>query len=81
MRKYGKGLGAEFALAIKEGLVNQPFTSYDLKEFALSKGWKPSPHYISVLLANGASKTHSPTYGKYFVSIGNGFYMLSELAK
>jgi len=81
MSKYGSGLNVEFAHTVKLGLINEPFNSSDVKNFAISKGWKPSPNYISVLLANGASEKHSLTYKKYFTSVGNGLYMLSDLAK
>lgn len=80
MPKYGSGLNIEFAYAVNWGLVNEPFTTYDVEKFALSKGWKPSPNYILVILTNGASEKYSPTYKKYFISVGNGFYMLSDLA-
>lgn len=81
MPKYGRGLNIEFAHAVKEGVVKEPFATCDVENFALSMGWKPSPHYISVLLPNGASEEHSLTYKKYFVSVGNGYYTLSDLAK
>lgn len=81
MTKYGNGLNVEFAHAVKLGLINEPFSSSDVKNFAISKGWKPSPKYISVMLANGASEKHSLTYKKYFTTVGKGLYMLSDLAK
>lgn len=81
MSKYGNGLSFEFASAVKQGLINQPFNSNDVKEFAKGKGWKPSPNYISVILVNSASEKHSLSYKKYYISIGNGLYKLSDLAK
>jgi hypothetical protein len=81
MPKYGKGLGVEFAHAVKLGLINEPFTTADIDKFARSRGWKPSPNYIAALLANGSAEKHSPTYKKYFTSVGNGAYILSNLAK
>jgi hypothetical protein len=47
------------------------------------KGWTPEPpeEYIVVTLANGASEIHSPTYKKYFISVGEGLYNLREQYK
>jgi hypothetical protein len=81
MAKYGRGLNIEFVCAIKAGEVRAPFNTEDVREFAKRKGWKPSEKYISVLLPNGASESHSPTYQKLFTSIGNGMYVLSDEAK
>ena len=81
MSKYGKGLNVEFTKAVKQGLVNEPFDTNDIKNFALSKGWNPSPKYLSVALANGAAESHSLTYKKYFTSLGNGLYVLSDFGK
>lgn len=80
MNKYGDGLNIEFVRAVKQGLVQQPFCTDDVRAFAHSKGWNPSEHYVQVLLANGASQLHSLTYKKYFKSLGDGQYTLSELA-
>jgi hypothetical protein len=81
MPKYGRGLNIEFVCAVKAGEVRIPFNTGDIREFAKRKGWKPSEKYISVLLPNGAAESHSFTYQKLFVSIGNGMYELSDLAK
>jgi hypothetical protein len=81
MAKYGVGLNLEFVNAVKAGEVKIPFNTEDVRRFAKRKCWKPSEKYIMVLLPNGSSNTHSPTYNKLFVSIGNGMYILSEKAK
>lgn len=80
MSKYGDGLNIEFARAVKNGQISEPFTKADVEQFAVSNRWYPSPNYIKVMLANGASATHSLTYKKYFESLGNGEYRLSKLA-
>ena len=81
MRKYGDELNVEFARAVKEGQIPEPFTKNDVAHFASYKGWNPSSRYINVLLPNSSSLTHSSTYKKYFVALGDGLYQLSELAK
>jgi len=81
MAKYGRGLNIEFICAVNAGEVQEPFNTEDVREFAKLKGWKPSEKYISVLLPNGSSESHSPTYQKLFVSVGNGMYILSDIAK
>ena len=80
MAKYGDGFGIEFARAVKIGLIHQPFTTQDVKWFAQYKGWNPPEQYMNVLLANGSSENHSLSYKKYFRSMGNGQYVLSDLA-
>lgn len=81
MPKYGRGLNIEFVCAVKEGYIKEPFNTEDVRVFAKIKGWNPSEKYVSVLLPNGASKLHSHTYRKLFVSVGNGMYILSDIAK
>ncbi|WP_025436198.1 hypothetical protein [Peptoclostridium acidaminophilum] len=81
MAKYGRGLNIEFVAAVKNGEINEPFCTKDVRDFAKNRGWNPSEKYIAVLLPNGASDEHSQTYKKLFVSIGNGLYILSDLAK
>lgn len=76
--KYGKGLGKEFALAILNGEVSEVFNTDELRKFIVRKGWNPADSYVSVLLANSSSTTHSKTYPQYFKSIGNSEYMLSD---
>lgn len=65
MSKYGRGLNIEFACAVKAGEIQEPFRTADVREFAKSKGWKPSEKYISVLLPSGSAESHSSTYRKY----------------
>lgn len=81
MAKYGRGLNIEFVCAVKADEVQVPFKTEDVRKFAKRKGWKPSEKYISVLLPNGSAESHSPTYQKLFISIGNGMYILSDAAK
>lgn len=81
MKKFGEGLNIEFLKAVKMGQIKEPFSREDVAKFAEMKGWKPSRHYINVMLANGFSQTHSLTYKKYFTSIGNGQYICSELGR
>ena len=80
MAKYGDGFGIEFVRAVKQGLIKQPFSTQDVRWFAQYKGWNPPDQYMNVLLANGSSENHSLTYKKYFKSLGNGQYELSDLA-
>jgi hypothetical protein len=81
MAKYGRGLNIEFVCAVKAGEVPEPFNTEDVREFSKRKGWKPSEKYISVLLPNGSSESYSLTYQKLFVSVGDGMYNLSDIAK
>lgn len=80
MKKFGDGLNIEFVRAVKSGVIAEPFCTYDVLLFAKTKGWDPSIRYINVMLANGSSQTHSLTYKKYFVRVGQGKYALSDLA-
>ena len=81
MAKYGAGFSIEFARAVKQGMIQEPFGLEDVRRFAEMKGWNPSENYLNVVLPNGSSDRHSPTYKKYFSSLGNGMYVLSELGK
>jgi hypothetical protein len=81
MGKCGKGLGKEFALAVFQREVPEVFYTEELRKFIKKRGWNPSEAYVSVLLANSASSTHSKTYPQYFKSIGHGKYMLSDDAQ
>ena len=81
MKKYGDGLNIEFVRAVKTGQISEPFTKDDVAHFAAQKGWNPSPRYINVVLSNGSSLSHSPTYKKYFTALGDGKYHLSALAQ
>ena len=81
MSKYGEGFSLEFARAVRQGLIDEPFTTQDVKNFAAMKGWHPSENYLNVVLPNGSSDTHSLNYKKYFQYIENGQYVLSDLGK
>lgn len=81
IRKYDAGFSVEFAWAVNWGIIQEPFCIDEVRQFAEPKGWKPSEKYLNVVLPNGASESHSPTYKKLFVSVGNGKYVLSDLGK
>ena len=78
MSKYGRGLNREVVAAVNTGFVSEPFSVEDVRKVIREKGWMPEPpaQYVTVALANGASDDHSPTYRKYFLSIGDGLYKL-----
>jgi len=78
MAKYGRGLNREIVAAVNIGFVSEPFSIADVRMVIREKGWKPEPpeNYVVVALANGASDDHSNTYKKYFLSLGEGKYML-----
>jgi hypothetical protein len=78
MPKYGRGLNREVVAAVNTGFVSEPFSTEDVLKVIREKGWRPEPpeQYVTVALANGASDDHSPTYRKYFFSLGDGLYKL-----
>ena len=78
MPKYGRGLNREVVAAVNRGSITEPFTVGEVRQLIKEKWWKPGPPevYIVVALANGASDNHSPTYKKYFLSVGDGLYKL-----
>lgn len=78
MSKYGQGLNKEICKAVKAGIILEPFGIMDVRNFAIMQGWNIPDTYINVCLANGASVTHSPTYKKYFKSVGNGEYIVRK---
>lgn len=81
MAKYGKGLNKEIYLSVKSGEITEPFGISEVKELVNIKGWNVPDSYINVCLANAASENHSPTYRKYFESVGDGKYIISNLNK
>jgi hypothetical protein len=83
MAKYGRGLNREMVAAVNSGLISEPFSTKDVRALIHKEGWQPEPtdNYINVALANGSSVRHSPTYKKYFASIGDGQYKLKEQFK
>lgn len=76
--RYGKGLNREVVDAVKRGVITEPFSVSDVRNLAKQKGWDVPETYLRVCLANGTSETHSHTYGKYFVSLGDGKYKLAK---
>ena len=76
MPKYGRGLNREVVAAVNRGFITEPFSVKDVRLLIKDKQWKPEPpeEYVVVTLANGASKNHSFTYKKYFMSAGEGLY-------
>lgn len=43
-----------------------------------SRGWDVPNTYINACLSNASSDSHSMTFKKYFKSLGNGFYEISQ---
>jgi len=80
MPKYGRGLNRELVGAVNAGMVEEPFSTSEVRKLVQLKNWYPSPtdSYINVALSNGSSPDHSLTYKKYFISLGNGKYRLRE---
>ena len=78
MPKYGRGLNREVVAAVNRGSISEPFSVKQVRWLIKKKGWRPDPpeQYVVVALANGASDDHSPTYKKYFLSLGDGLYKL-----
>ena len=76
--KYGRGLNREIVGGVNQGNLPEPFSLADIKKFVAHKSWQVPETYVVVCLANGAATKHSHTYRKYFVSLGNGQYKLSE---
>ncbi|MBN2429402.1 MAG: hypothetical protein JXK94_13795 [Deltaproteobacteria bacterium] len=83
MAKYGRGLNRELVAAVNSGLISEPFAIRDVKHLVREKGWHPevSDKYINVALVNGSSERPSPTYKKYFTSVGQGLYVLKNQFK
>jgi len=76
MPKYGRGLNREIVGAVNQGIIIEPFSVADIRQFAKECGWDVPENYLIVSLANASSKDHSFTYKKYFQSLGNGRYQL-----
>jgi hypothetical protein len=83
MAKYGRGLNREIVAAVNVGLIDEPFSTREIRKLITLKKWVPEPtdNYINVALANGSSDKHSPTYKKYFFSVGNGQYKVKAKYK
>lgn len=78
MPKYGKGLNYEITLAVKKGLIAEPFNLNDIKKYVNDQNWAVPNSYLNVCLANGSSEAHSKTYKKYFKNVGAGKYILNK---
>lgn len=76
MPKFGRGLNREVVAEVNAGNIKEPFSIADVKEMIQRKAWNPPPtdKYVNSCLADAASNNHSHTYGKYFESVGAGFY-------
>jgi hypothetical protein len=76
MPKYGRGLNREIVAAVNNGYISEPFSVKQVRWLIKEKVWHPeqTEQYIVVTLVNGANDNHSPTYKKYFFSIGDGLY-------
>lgn len=83
MPKYGRGLNREIVAEVNRGTISEPFSVKDIRSLIKKKGWRiePPEAYVTVALANGASDDHSPTYIKYFQSVGNGIYKVKRQYK
>ena len=78
MAKYGRGLNREIVAAVNRGELSEPLTTTSVRQLAALRGWKPAENLVLVALANAASDDHSPTYRKYFQSLGGGKYRVRE---
>lgn len=78
MAKYGRGLNREIVAAVNRGELAEPLTADSVRRLAAERGWKPTAKHIIVTLANAASDDHSPTYRKYFRSLGSGRYRVRD---
>jgi hypothetical protein len=83
MAKFGKGLNREVVAEVHAGIIKEPFSVADVKKMIARKGWNPPPteKYVNSSLADGASKNHSQTYGKYFKPEGDGKYSVRNAYK
>ena len=82
MSKYGRGLGKEIYLAVKNGKISQPFNVADCRKYALSKGWDVPESYLRVVLANSeVNRDHSETYKNYFIRVSRGLYKINPIVE
>jgi len=83
MPKYGRGLNREIVGAVNSGLIPESFSTKDIRKLIKTRNWYPCPpeNYINVTLANAASDSHSATYKKYFISVGDSQYKLRSQYK
>lgn len=78
MAKYGRGLNREIVGAFNKGQIKETFSVKDIKKFVSSRGWNIPETYLNICLSNGASTKHSPTYIKYFQSVGEGLFTVAK---
>ena len=78
MAKFGRGLNREIVAAVNRGELNEPLTTASVRRLAAQRGYKPTESHVLVALANAASDSHSPTYRKYFRSLGGGRYRVRD---
>ena len=79
MPKYGRGLNREIVAEVNKGNISEPFSIVDVRTLIARKKWKTvTENYINCCLANGSSESHSGTYKKYFVSLGDGKYRVRD---
>jgi hypothetical protein len=76
--KYGRGLNREVVAAVNRGELAEPLTTDTVRQLAAMRGWKPPENLVLVALANAASDDHSPSYRKYFRSVGRGRYRVRD---
>ena len=67
--------------AANQGIIEEPFSVVQIRELIAQRNWEITDGYLTVCLANGSSLTHSSNYKKYFVSLENGQYKVSEQFK
>ena len=78
MTKYGRGLNREIVGAVNRGIVNEPLSVSDVRDFVAQKNWDVPEEYLTVCLPNASAFEHSHTYKMYFESVGNGRYIVKE---
>lgn len=69
------------ASAIKEGKIPTQFLVKDIMDYGKKIGLTYKESYYQVILANGSSETHSPTYKKYLKRLESSLYELSDKGK
>jgi hypothetical protein len=76
MSRFNEGLIPAFLVAVKRAEIKEPFSTEDLREFVSRNNKNYSEKYIRVALPNSCSETHSLSYPKVFVNVGEGKYKL-----
>lgn len=62
-----------------QGEVFDFFSILEIKELVRSRVWNVPNNYINVYYINTALNNHSPTYKKYFESVGEGKFIIFSL--